>query len=116
MPTTITGTNISLTNGGNTLSMGPTAAVAKAWVNFNGTGTVAIRASSNVSSITDNGIGRYIVNFSSAMPNASYSAVSTNSNNEGGCYNLGTTSFQVYSNGGGGAVVDSSEISAIVVS
>lgn len=45
---------------------------AKAWVNFNGTGTVAIRASGNVSSITDNGTGDYTVNFTTAMPDANY--------------------------------------------
>lgn len=45
---------------------------AKAWVNFNGTGTVAIRASFNVSSITDNGTGDYTVNFTTAMPDANY--------------------------------------------
>lgn len=43
---------------------------ARAWVNFNGTGTVAIRASGNVSSITDNGTGTYTVNFTTAMPDA----------------------------------------------
>lgn len=53
--------------------------VAKAWVNFNGTGTVAIRASLNVSSITDNGVGRYTVNIESALPNAIYSIVSCGS-------------------------------------
>jgi hypothetical protein len=46
---------------------------AKAWVNFNGTGTVAIRASGNVSSITDNGTGNYTVNFTTAMSDANYS-------------------------------------------
>ena len=45
----------------------------KAWVNFNGTGTVAIRASGNVSSITDNGTGDYTVNFTTAMTDADYS-------------------------------------------
>jgi hypothetical protein len=45
----------------------------RAWVNFNGTGTVAIRADFNVSSITDNGTGDYTVNFSVAMPDADYS-------------------------------------------
>ena len=44
----------------------------RAWVNFNGTGTVAIRASGNVSSITDNGAGDYTVNFTTAMPDANY--------------------------------------------
>jgi hypothetical protein len=46
---------------------------AKAWVNFNGTGTVAIRGSGNVSSITDNGTGDYTVNFTNAMTDANYS-------------------------------------------
>jgi len=45
----------------------------RAWVNFNGTGTVAIRASGNVSSITDNGVGDYTVNFTTAMPDNNYS-------------------------------------------
>jgi hypothetical protein len=45
----------------------------RAWVNFNGTGTVAIRASGNVSSITDNGAGDYTVNLTTAMPDANYS-------------------------------------------
>ena len=49
---------------------------AKAWVNFNGTGTVAIRASFNVSSITDNGTGDYTVNFTAAMPDANYAMTS----------------------------------------
>jgi hypothetical protein len=44
----------------------------RAWVNFNGTGTVAIRASGNVSSITDNGAGDYTVNFTTAMPDVNY--------------------------------------------
>lgn len=45
---------------------------ARAWVNFNGTGTVAIRASGNVSSITDNGTGNYTINFTTAMPDIDY--------------------------------------------
>jgi hypothetical protein len=47
--------------------------IAKAWVNFDGTGTPSIRGSYNVSSITDNGTGDYTVNFTTAMPNANYS-------------------------------------------
>ena len=47
--------------------------MARAWVNFNGTGTVAIRASGNVSSITDNGTGDYTVNLTTAMVDANYS-------------------------------------------
>jgi hypothetical protein len=53
---------------------------ARAWVNFNGTGTVAIRASGNVSSITDNGTGDYTVNFTTAMPDANYSVSGAASN------------------------------------
>lgn len=49
----------------------------RAWVNFNGTGTVAIRASGNVSSITDNGVGDYTVNFTTAMSDANYSVITT---------------------------------------
>jgi hypothetical protein len=49
--------------------------MARAWVNFNGTGTVAIRASGNVTSITDNGTGDYTVNFTVAMSDANYSVV-----------------------------------------
>jgi hypothetical protein len=46
--------------------------IAKAWVNFNGTGTVAIRAQYNVSSITDNGVGQYQINFTNALSDANY--------------------------------------------
>ena len=58
--------------------------VCQAWVNFNGTGTPSIRDSHNVSSITDNGVGYYYVNFSTAMANANYSFTSSaNRNNIG---------------------------------
>lgn len=50
-----------------------TAYGCRAWVNFNGQGTVAIRASGNVSSITDLGTGLYRVNLATAMPDTSYS-------------------------------------------
>jgi len=52
-----------------------TAYGCRAWVNFNGTGTVAIRASGNVSSITDNGTGDYTVNFTNALPDTNYCVV-----------------------------------------
>jgi hypothetical protein len=50
---------------------------AKAWVNFNGTGTVAIRGSYNVSSITDLGVGSYRVNYTTAIVDANYAPIST---------------------------------------
>jgi|694.fasta_scaffold52069_8 hypothetical protein len=52
-----------------------TAYGCRAWVNFNGTGTVAIRASGNVSSITDNGTGDYTVNFTNALVDTNYVVV-----------------------------------------
>jgi hypothetical protein len=52
----------------------------RAWVNFNGTSTVAIRASGNVSSITDNGVGDYTVNFTTAMPDTNYALASSGAN------------------------------------
>lgn len=55
-----------------TYGSAPTYA-CRAWVNFNGTGTVAIRASGNVSSITDNAVGDYTVNFTTAMEDENYS-------------------------------------------
>ena len=55
--------------------------LCKAWVNFNGTSTVAIRASYNVSSITDNGTGDYTVNFTTALADANYAI-------NGSCSNL----------------------------
>ena len=62
----------------------------RAWVNFNGSGTVSIRASGNVSSITDNGVGDYTVNFSSALPDANYAALVTVRNSAGPLINVGT--------------------------
>jgi hypothetical protein len=64
-----------------------TAYGCRAWVNFNGTGVVAIRASGNVTSITDNGTGDYTVNFTNAMPDVNYSIVgSSGSGNTYGSY------------------------------
>jgi hypothetical protein len=64
--------NTATINSGTPVSTTSTQ-VVKAWVNFDGTGTVAIRASYNVTDITDNGTGDYTVNFATAMPDADYS-------------------------------------------
>jgi hypothetical protein len=56
-----------------------TAYGCRAWVNFNGSGTVAIRSSGNVSSITDNNTGNYTVNLTNSMPDANYAAIVTSS-------------------------------------
>jgi len=68
-----TSTAITITSDGRGLSQ----FTAKAWVNFNGTGTVAIRDSHNVSSVTDYGTGDYGANFSNNMANSNYNAVSS---------------------------------------
>jgi len=66
---------------------------ARAWVNFNGTGTVAIRASGNVSSITDNGTGLYTVNFSTAISDVNYTiSIGKDDSLAGGWYGYWTTS------------------------
>jgi len=66
----------------------------RAWVNFNGTGTPATRSSGNVSSITDNGTGDYTVNFTTAMPDANYSAVGVCKQNEtGNSWRVATPAF-----------------------
>ena len=87
----------------------------RAWVNFNGGGTVAIRASGNVSSITDNNTGDYTINFTTAMPDADYAVsiggVKNDTNPDGnfratfGQSNIlpSTTSFRIvtaYASGG----------------
>lgn len=75
-----------------------TAYGCRAWVNFNGTGTVAIRASGNVTSITDLGTGQYSVNFTTAMFDANYAFnVSTQGTDYGGLSATpSTTSFGRY--------------------
>lgn len=77
---------------------------ARAWVNFNGTGTVAIRASGNVSSITDNGTGNYTANLTTAMTDVNYSTTITTASSNGSntgvlIGNVGTvatTSVQIF--------------------
>ena len=66
----------------------------RAWVNFNGTGTVAIRASGNVTSITDNGTGDYTVNFTTAMPDANYSVSGGAGDGSNGASLLYSTAYQ----------------------
>ena len=75
----------------------------RAWVNFNGTGTVAIRASFNVSSITDNGTGDYRVNFTTAMPDANYATNVTAKQDETG---TGTYVFGSFFAGSGATVAN----------
>ena len=73
-----------------------TAYGCRAWVNFNGTGTVAIRADGNVTSITDNGTGDYTVIFTTAMPDVNYAFVATcNDGTAGSASVSGTFTYAV---------------------
>jgi hypothetical protein len=89
--------------------------MCRAWVNFNGTGTVAINASGNVSSITDNGTGDYTVNFTTAMVDANYSFITKDSlNNLGYISSLLAGSARFITTNGAFAKTDSAPICASV--
>ena len=84
---------------------------ARAWVNFNGTGTVAIRDSGNVSSITDGGTGLYAVNFTTAMPDINYCVAGMK--NTTGQIRTGansTGSVEIRTENSSGTLIDMSEI------
>lgn len=112
-------------NDGNGTQVGT---LCRAWVNFNGTGTVAIRASFNVSSITDNGTGDYTVNFTNAMSDANYGNALTTSGWYGTSYYLmstvgvdtsnnvlKTTSYiRVFIGNYGGSPVDTKDITVAI--
>jgi hypothetical protein len=99
--------------------------MARAWVNFNGTGTVAIRASGNVTSITDNGAGDYTVNFTTAMPDTNYSFFGSSGqtaaatipamlgiNRDNLVYS--TTAIRLYNLTGAGALPDSAYLNVCI--
>lgn len=92
----------------------------RAWINFNGTGTVAIRASGNVSSITDLGVGAYAINFISAMPDANYSTAGAlrlqGISNSGAIdpYIYSTTSVQVRAIASAGTTFDTDIFSVAI--
>jgi hypothetical protein len=101
--------------------------LAKAWVNFNGAGTVAITDSYNVSSITDDGTGQYRVNFSTPMNNANYvHFISTggNSDSPGNTFSTNTynnsysqtTTYAVVVSRFNGSLYDSGTLHSIVFS
>jgi hypothetical protein len=100
------------------------AAVAygcRAWVNFNGTSTVAIRASGNVTSITDNGTGDYTVNFTNALPDVNYAASVTTQTGgiQSACTYDGatartTTTLRVAVLNSAGSFVDSAQVGVAI--
>lgn len=91
----------------------------KAWVNFNGTGTPAIRASLNVASITDNGVGDYTINFTSAISDANYAVIASCGTTPARGVNIttqGTGSVRILvNNTGTGAGVDETIVCVTVI-
>lgn len=118
--------NITDATGGSTGISVPGA--AKAWVNFNGTGTVAIRSSLNTSSITDNGTGNYTVNFATALGDANYAwtgSADGYTNNTNGAYVShgptntysiikSATQLRAVTMNDSGSVLDPSQVSVVV--
>ena len=90
---------------------------AKAWINFNGTGTVAIRDSFSVSSITDSGTGNYDINLASAMANANYANSGMSADLAAGAYvsyegptTMTTAKIDIYIFTSGSAIIDNNLI------
>jgi len=92
--------------------------MAKAWVNFNGTGVVVINGSYGVASLTDNGVGSYNVNFTTAMANANYSAVASCIGSSGITESIDsptTSTFNVVLRDSGTNAVADNSVAAIVM-
>ena len=95
-----------------------TAYGCRAWVNFNGIGTVAINASGNVSSITDNGTGTYTVNFTTAMPDTNFAGFLGNGggyNDTSGARTVSTFQVLTYNFGNPPALADRSPVQVAVI-
>ena len=112
--------NITITSENGAATMQLQQGLAKAWVNFNGTGTIAARDSFNVASLTDNGTGNHDMNFTNNMSNSDYSTGGSSADsarysiNHMPSSNRSTTSLKTQplyaaSFGGGGTVHDASD-------
>ena len=77
---------VAVTSEGGAVTTNLAQGLAKAWSNFNGVGTIALRDSSNVASLSDDGVGAYTVNLTNALSNANY-CVTGIGNDEGGQQN-----------------------------
>ena len=123
-PSSATNNVVLATNGDLQFNSGygsaATAYGCRAWVNFNGTGTVAIRASGNVSSITDSGVGRYEINLTTALADANYAVTgsagrTTNDDNFGfGSTNTSTSVAHVETWSTGNTVTDGDYVSVAI--
>ena len=68
----------------------------KAWINLNGSSTIANRDSYNISGITDNGTGDYTETFTSSMSNANYSPACVVQDDQSDTANMGGTAATIY--------------------
>jgi len=99
-----------------------TAYGCRAWVNFDGSGTPAIRSSGNVSSITDNGTGNFTVNFTTSMPDTQYATICSIGNyttnnttwHDAGVNNNATGNVTVRAVTGANSAVDATSINVAV--
>ena len=82
--------DITVTSEGGAATMQLQQGLAKVWVNFNGTGTIAARDSLNLSSLTDNATSDYTINPTNALSNANYAGIGN------GWESGGYTSFTTY--------------------
>lgn len=104
------------------LSGGQTGAApvfgVRAWIFFNGFAGIGIFGSGNVSSVTDNGVGDYTINFATALPNANYAAILSSENfafNEDDVTVRTASACRIITLGAGFAAADSAYISLICV-
>ena len=108
---------ISAANGTDPVTLTKQSA-AKAWVNFNGTGTIALRDSVNIASVTDNAVGTYTLNFSNNMANTSYSTTSASRNRATGSNNSYTATsskrIELWEPSSSPALSDTDEIAAAI--
>lgn len=87
---------------------------AKAWVNFNGTGTIAARDSLNVSSLTDNGTGDYTVNLTSSMASTNNAELVSSSVNQTGLTTLpAASSIRIFTQDSSGNQADTASVNGM---
>ena len=122
IPDGVVDTDVLAANAVTTAKLGTAevSGLCKAWVNFNGTSTVAIRASYNVSSITDTGVGRYEINLTTALADANYAVAgsagkASNDDNFGvGSTNTSTSVAHVETWSTGNVVTDCDYVSVAI--
>ena len=110
--------SILVTGEGNSTTTNLQQGLAKSWVNFNGTGTIAARDSLNVGSLTDNGTGDYSPNFSTNMGNANYSITMMTANDSVRQFILAgsdtVSSFRIRAQNSSSAQADTSYVYATI--